>query len=290
MSGAGYAGAAGLGAVTALIGTLYALNQTGPTGDPGLLALDFLIEDEGHLEFVVDEVAPYFRSGDGFYLVRHAVPGMPCEPITTMNDYAERLNASFPGAPMAAQNACENIDDLATGDNGSCPLDQVLIPMLSMDYEPGDKSCFVKTQKGTLAVLQKFATTAHAHGFHALGYLTGQGLGHLRWDYGELATAVDWMTVETQAHVAAGAGRHAMQELASQYTKAQVSTAGLEGQATCAATIHHKPWNLGYVVDAMGAAQLFGCTRWAFEWGTEGTSGQEQLLQVLEAVRPRVTG
>jgi hypothetical protein len=269
--------------VVAAIGALGAAaalargSGTGP-GNPQALSLDFLVDASvsSHLDFLSDDAKKYLRAGDGFMV---HIPVHECSDISSINDAIGQLATIFPGAPAVPQNACEDVGDVITGFSGACDVDSA-VAMVAMDYEPADTSCFVKTQAGTLTALENFASLAHAHGFQAAGYLTGQGLGHLGWNYGQLFAPLDWMWVETQAHVAAGAGASAMTNLGQQFGGAGAPTSKLEGQASTG----KGGGNTDQILDAMAAAQAIGCTRWLFEWGDSASA--TALLDVLEQLRP----
>ncbi len=261
-------GVAVVGAIAVTVGK----GKTPPP--PTKSGLDFLSYDTGLNDFLAT-LGSYYLADDGFYVSRGNF-GSVADPAE-MNAMAAQLKAVLPTAEFVAMTGgTPNAQDLATaglsGDFGR----------IAMDWEPSEPG-FDGTQAGTLAALKNFADVVHAHGYLAVGYMSGQGLGHLQWQYGELMTGsgLDGMTVETQEAVAGGGGPAAVDTLVAQFKAAGANVAQLECQATVGVVASGKVVTTQEVVDTYNEAMAQGMQRFFLEFAG---STEADLLAVLQAL------
>lgn len=241
---------------------------------PSSVALDFLTYDAG-LTAYLETLGPHYRAGDGAYVSLGNFGGTVN--VANMNAMAAQLKAVIPGGVFVAQTGgTPNASDLATAGLSSD------FGAISMDWEKAEPG-WDETQAGTIAALSGFASAVHAHGYRAIGYLTGVGLGYLNWNYGEImaGSGVDWLTVETQEAVASGAGPAAVSTLVAQFRGAGVPVERLEVQATVGKVASGKATTTQDVVSTVQAATAAGMSRFFLEFA--GTT-ESDLLAVLQAL------
>jgi hypothetical protein len=244
------------GCCPTVVDCLYSFCHGGWPGQSGAVWIE---ENNAEMVGITETVlAQYLRPGDGIAVLLHNASDFAAD-----NARALQLHQAFPSVILRGMTTLDGGTGSAGGLRTTIGSISPLFSQLSADYENNGPVEFSPNGTAALNYFANFSQLVHGGNppRYAVGYLSGRGvLGDYsgppdNWDYGQFASVLNGMTIETQSLCANGTASwdKGVTKIMAEYEKDDLSLATLTLQITVGP---------GWFENGVSASQAISCANY----------------------------